>query len=136
MCIRDSLQGCTVLPGVNFCGEEGTAERSDTSDEVGHGTFVAGIIGAVTSNALGGAGLAPNAHLVPLKCFTAKTGRMSDVVAAIYCGVDEYDCQVLNLSLGSVTDSEILREAVAYAASRGVVLVAASGCLLYTSRCV
>lgn len=124
---HEDLQGCTVLPGVNFCGEEGTAERSDTSDEVGHGTFVAGIIGAVTSNALGGAGLAPNAQLVPLKCFTAKTGRMSDVVAAIYCGVDEYDCQVLNLSLGSVTDSEILREAVAYAASRGVVLVAASG---------
>lgn len=124
---HEDLQGCTVLPGVNFCGEEGTAERSDTSDEVGHGTFVAGIIGAVTSNALGGAGLAPNAQLVPLKCFTAKTGRMSDVVAAIYCGVDEYDCRVLNLSLGSATDSEILREAVAYAASRGVVLVAASG---------
>lgn len=124
---HEDLQGCTVLPGANFCAQESTADRSDTSDEVGHGTFVAGVIGAVTSNAAGGAGLAPNAQLVPLKCFTAKNGRISDVVAAIYSGVDQFDCQVLNLSLGSSTDSETLREAVAYAAAQGVVLVAASG---------
>ena len=103
---------------------------------MGHGTFITGILAAATGNGVGVAGLAPQAEIVPLKCFTAKTGSISAVVAAIYDGVDVYQCQVLNMSFGvkqSGVESGLpenpraLEEAVAHAEEKGVILVAAAG---------
>lgn len=133
---HEDLQGTHLVDGTNYCAAEDSAERSDVSDGVGHGTFVSGVIAAAAGNGVGAAGLAPQAEIVPLKCFTAKSGRVSDVLAAIYGGIDDYHCQVLNMSFG-VTQSGLnqslpknpraLEEAMAYAEEKGVILVAAVG---------
>jgi subtilisin family serine protease len=105
-------------------------------DEQGHGTFVAGEIGANPFNGEGIAGLAFNAQLLIAKVVGAD-GNVSlrGEVAAIHWAVDN-GARVINLSLGGVRDpldpsldtySPLEQAAVEYAYSKGVVVVAAVG---------
>ena len=64
---------------------------------------------------------------MPLKVTNGKDVKISAICRAIYGGIDDFGCQVLNLSLGVSTDYESLREAVDYAEEKGVIIVAASG---------
>lgn len=121
------LDGAHLLAGTNYTVSEIDSDRFDTSDTVGHGTFIAGLLSAVTGNGAGMAGLAPEAELVPLKCFTATKGRISDIVAAIYGGVDTYHCQILNMSFGMEQDVQALADAIDHAREQGVLLIAAVG---------
>lgn len=109
----------SLAPGRDYTG------LGATEDEMGHGTFVAGILGAAKGE--GFRGVAPEAELVPLRCFTDKSGELEPVIAAIYDAVDEFHCRVISLSFGQREDSAQLREAVAYALSQNVVVVAAAG---------
>ena len=124
---HEEFAGTAVLEGFNYCAERESEAQYDVSDDVGHGTFVSGLIAAATNNGAGIAGIAPGAELVPLKCFTKTTGPVSAVVAGIYGAVDDYECQILNMSWGMSTDSQTLREAIQYAAGEGVIMVAAVG---------
>ena len=111
----------TALAGANIVEGEDFTQYGSTTDTLGHGTFVAGVIAGADW------GLAPGVELVPLKCFTGRTGTLADAVSAIYAGVDKYHCDVLNMSLGIAQQSDALADAVAHAAEAGVVLVAAVG---------
>lgn len=96
------------------------------NDEFGHGTAVAGII-AAAHNSRGIAGLAPESDIYVFRCFNSeKQGKNSDIVNAIYSAVDDYGCDIINMSFGG-TDSEVFKEAVDYAYEQGVLLVAAAG---------
>ena len=121
------LDGAYLIAGTNYTVSETDSARFDTSDTVGHGTFIAGLLSAVTGNSSGMAGLAPEADLVPLKCFTATKGRTSDIIAAIYGGVDTYHCQILNMSFGMEQDVQALADAIDHAREQGVLLIAAVG---------
>lgn len=112
-----------LVPGWNYT--EGTADPSDTSDSYGHGTRVAGLISGHSESSNTGA--APGATIVPLKCTDGKTVRVSAICRAIYGGVDDFDCDILNLSLGLTADYASLQEAVAYARANGVLVVSAAG---------
>lgn len=90
----------------------------------GHGLAVAGLIGSTNAFA---PGIAPGSELIAVRVLDAHgqgdTFTLADgIVRAVDAGA-----QVINLSLGSYGDSEVLRDAVAYAEARGVVLVASSG---------
>lgn len=113
-----------LVPGVEVVG-------SDTTDNVtdghGHGTHVSGIVAAVTDNAMGVAGAAPGAHVMPVKALTdTGSGWSSDVAEGVVYAVD-HGADVVNMSLSSGTDNAVLAAAVAYARSQGVVLTAAAG---------
>ena len=110
-----------VLAGYNYVDE-----NTDTRDTLGHGTFVSGIIAALDDES-GMTGIAPRAQLIPLKCFAGKTTSVSYICRAIYGAVDDFDCDVINLSLGFAEDSRALETAVDYAAGKGVIMVAAAG---------
>lgn len=116
------LAGAAILEGYDYLDRDTISE-----DTVGHGTFVAGMIAAQVNNGLGIGGIAPRAELVPLRCFSAKQSTMDVVVEAIYGAIDDYHCQILNLSLGVDGDYQVLREAIAYAEQQGVIVVAAVG---------
>jgi subtilisin family serine protease len=118
------LDSTKILQGTNYRDE---TDAANTEDTVGHGTFIAGIIAAVTGNGIGIAGMASDVELVPLKIYDRSGGTIADLVKAIYGGVDDYHCQVLNLSLGVSVNTTSLRNAVAYAEEQGVILVAAAG---------
>lgn len=105
-------------------------------DCVGHGTGVAGIIAArpVAGSPL--QGLAPGAMILALRVSelveledgttAGRRGTPSGVAAAIRAAV-ERGAGVINLSLVSYQDNADVREAVRFAVSRDVVLVAAAG---------
>ena len=95
-------------------------------DNYGHGTFVAGIVAAVTDNQVGLAGIAPDVEIRAYRVFSQKKGTMANVVAAIRQAIDD-ECQILSLSLGTSIDSPTLRTAVQEALDAGVVVVAAVG---------
>lgn len=105
-------------------------------DDLGHGTFVAGLIAANPSNGFGIAGLAFNAQLMIAKVVDAD-GNISlrGEVEAIRWAADN-GARVINLSLGGVRDpldasldtySPLEQAAIEYAYSKGVVVVAAVG---------
>jgi serine protease len=104
-------------------------------DENGHGTHVAGIAAAITNNGIGVAGTAPRARILPVRVIDAGgNGEVSAVNAGIRWAAS-HGAKVINLSLGgdtplignlpgSAPDTE---KAVAYAFSKGAVVVAAAG---------
>ena len=112
-----------LSPGHNYM--EDARDPEDTLDAYGHGTRVAGLISGAGDN--GYIGAAPRATLVPLKVTDGKSVRISAICRAIYGGVDDYACDVLNLSLGVTSEYQSLREAVAYAEEHHVVVVSAVG---------
>ncbi len=111
-----------LLEGYNYVGNE---DKTDTVDNRGHGTLVAGLIAGGDEN--GYIGVAPGAELVPLKVTDGNFVDTSVVCAAIYDGVRDYNCNVLNLSLGTSEECNALKEAIDYAEEHGVVVVSAIG---------
>ena len=105
-------------------------------DTRGHGTIVAGIIGAELENSTGIAGLAPGAELLVAKV-VGDDGTISveAEAKAIHWAVD-HGARVINISLGGLRDpgdpsqdtfSRLEQQAVAYAVRHGAVVVAAVG---------
>jgi subtilisin family serine protease len=110
--------------GYNFAESE--SRSNDPADVNGHGTSVAGIIGAVANNTIGVAGVA-HCAVMPLRAFNAGgNGDDADVAAAIVYGV-ENGCSVINMSFGVTVLSPLMRDVVAYAVAQNVALVASSG---------
>ncbi len=109
-----------VLPGVDLVDGSG-------SDRNGHGTHVAGTIAAVTGNGVGVAGFAPDAKILPVRVLGADgSGSMSAVANGITWAAD-HGAQVINMSLGSSVQVGAVTTAIAYARSKGIVVVAAAG---------
>ena len=117
-----------LLPGHDFA--EGDSNPEDTC---GHGTHVAGIIGAVPNNGKLVAGVNWNAALLPVKVFPdvagpayCKTVGAVNLPAAIRWAVD-HGARVINMSLGGSQRSEADVAALEYAWNAGRVVVAAAG---------
>jgi thermitase len=110
-----------IVSNINFSG-------SNTTDDVyGHGTHVAGIAAAITNNGIGVAGLGYNSAIMNVKVLADNgAGTHSQIAAGIIWAADN-GAQIINLSLGSGASSQTLEDAVNYAWSKGVVVVAAAG---------
>jgi len=112
-------------------GEQGyDFANSDTNpnDDNGHGTHVAGLIGAQQKNSLGIRGTMGDRSLImPVKVLKADgNGTMADVVNGIRWAV-ERGAQVVNLSLSAKGTNAALENVIAFAISRNVVVVVAAG---------
>lgn len=111
-----------ILPGYNYYND-----NEDTTDTHGHGTLVSGLIASRRNN-IGIVGAAYKAKIVPLKCFgNGVDTTLKTIVDSIYGAVDDFDCQIINMSLGMQTNTVSLSEAVDYAVSKNVIIVAAVG---------
>jgi thermitase len=111
-----------VLPGYDFINND-----ADASDDHGHGTHTAGIIGAGIDNGLGMAGICPQCTLLPVKVLNYNNaGTWSSVAQGIIYATDQ-GARVINLSLGATVSSKTLETAVSYAVERNVLVVAAAG---------
>jgi hypothetical protein len=103
---------------------------SDTSadDDNGHGTHVAGVIGA-KNNTFGVMGVAAGATLVSLKVLDKDgSGRLSSIIQALgYVNTNGHAGDAVNLSLGEDTISTILDQQVQNTASKGIYIAIAAG---------
>jgi len=99
----------------------------DPSDENGHATHLAGIIGAVTDNARGVAGVAWRVRMMGCKFLDADgNGFNSDAVACMELARTN-GAHVINLSWGGSTFSEAVSNAIWLARADGILVVAAVG---------
>ncbi|MEB3284725.1 MAG: S8 family serine peptidase [Candidatus Sericytochromatia bacterium] len=96
-------------------------------DPYGHGTHVAGIVGARTNNAIGIAGLAPGCKLLPVKIFNQFGHSTAGITAEAIVWAVDHGAKVINCSWGTPLPGEATMEAVRYAMEKDVVVVAASG---------
>lgn len=131
-------------PGYNATMEDATSSlqptpvssiSSNVIDQVGHGTHVAGIIGAIGGNGIGVAGVAWNTRILPVKVLGLTGGSTFDVVkgmyyAASYQAPDGARVRIVNMSLGQTGmyhPSVAEEEAVDYLYDHGIVTVIAAG---------
>jgi hypothetical protein len=116
-----------LLGGRSMFAGSDVGGGTDVDDVKGHGSHVAGIAAAVAGNGIGGAGVAPNARILPIQVLNAAgSGDGRDVGRAIRFAVDS-GARVINLSLGGDQESPSIAAAVQYAASKGALVVAAAG---------
>ncbi|CAM9923086.1 unnamed protein product, partial [Chrysoparadoxa australica] len=112
-------------------------KNSDVSDDVGHGTHVAGIISAIADNKLGVAGLTdPRVKILPIKVISKDTNDfiynnrlMTDIFADGIIFAIQRGAKVINISMGwpKVIETPKIKNALKHAADNDVVIVAASG---------
>jgi hypothetical protein len=83
------------------CTQMGCVPAKAINDGVGHGTMIAGIIGAVDGNGKGMIGVAPGAELVPIKIFGGGKSRLSAAANALdYVKGAAVSGEVVNISWG------------------------------------
>ena len=100
----------------------------DPRDGHGHGTHVAGTVAAAFNNSTSIAGVAPGACVFGVKVLSDEGEGTSEAVAAGIVHAADVGARIINLSLGCDCDvQQVIEEALAYAAARDVVIVAAAG---------
>ena len=109
-----------VLTGWDFVDDDETPMDEGTLGEdagTGHGTNVAGIVRQV----------APRASILPIRVLDKDgSGSVANVATAILWA-EEQGAQVINLSLGTESDSPAVTAAVDYVSSKGVFVTASTG---------
>lgn len=121
-----------IAGGVNFVASgkgpswKSIVDSSDWDDDNGHGTHVGGTI-AELGDETGYKGVANEASLYGVKVLGKDgSGYLSDVANGIYWSIDN-NMDVINMSLGTSTNSQTLQDAVDSADAAGVVVVASAG---------
>ena len=113
----DAIDSDQILPGKNYLDPS-----LSTEDTYGHGTAVASVILKEL----------PQAQFVPLVSNAYNKGKIEQVDNDVFAqmirdAVDVYHCQIINVSMGLILDKPSVREAVAYAEEKGVLVVASAG---------
>lgn len=122
---QEAIESKYLLPGYNYL-----TNSDDTKDMINHGTAVASTI--LGSESAGVKGAAEGVYLVPLVVVTEEDGETVSVspellAKAIRDGVDIYNGNIINVSLGINKDDASVFEAVQYAEKKGVLVVSAVG---------
>ena len=108
--------------GWDFIGDTNTPWDND-----GHGTFVSGVIAAAQDNAIGIAGINPNAKIMVLKALNDfGHSRASDLAQAIIYAADN-GARIVNLSVGGMDLTRTEQTAIDYAHAKGALIIAAAG---------
>jgi serine protease len=116
------LANTHFVPGYDFVHDD-----EHPNDDQGHGTHVAGTIAQSTHNDIGVAGVAFGCSIMPIKVLDREgSGTVFNVARGILFAV-ENGATIVNLSLGTNGNSQMLRDAVATALAQGVTCVCAAG---------
>ena len=125
--IRASHEDLGAGPGAVVAGSDFSGDGTGaTADGNGHGTHVAGILGA-RDNTVGGVGGAPDVEILSIKVLNSSgSGSYSSVID----GINEAriaGARIISMSLGGAGFSQSLQNAVTTAVNVGVVVIAAAG---------
>ncbi|MBE7437802.1 MAG: S8 family serine peptidase [Spirochaetales bacterium] len=98
----------------------------DPMDSSGHGTHVAGTIGARGNNGVGTTGVCWNAQIMALRVLGPSGGTAANTANAIDFAIQN-GAAVINMSLGNSVASATLENAIIRARNAGVLVIAAAG---------
>jgi subtilisin family serine protease len=116
-------------PGTDEYGYDFVLNKKNPEDRHGHGTHVAGIIGATAKAGAGAAGVAPNICIMAVRYYSDTASgaqNLSNTVKAINYAVDN-GANIINYSGGGAEFSAAERKAIQRAESKGILFVAAAG---------
>lgn len=108
-------------------GYDFVADNASPIDSYGHGTHVAGTIGAIGNNATGVAGINWTAQIMPLRVGDSDGLYTSSIIAAINYATTSGTVKIINASWGGYTPSDLIRDAISDAGAAGILFVAAAG---------
>jgi thermitase len=105
------------------------SNNNNLTDNHGHGTHIAGIIGAEAGNKKGITGIAPDVSIMVLKYYDPKvpnTDNLKNTIAGIQYAV-KMGANIINYSGGGTDFSQEEHDAVMSAEQNGILFVAAAG---------
>ena len=121
--IIDTGISTKAIPADNILTGKNYLDPSlSTEDTFGHGTAVASVILDKFAKV----------QFVPLVSNVYDSGKIKQVSNDVFAqmikdAVDVYGCDIINLSVGLILDKDSVREAVEYAYSKGVLIIASAG---------
>jgi subtilisin family serine protease len=99
----------------------------DPVDQDGHGSHIAGIIGAEGNDGQGTAGICWQASIMPIRVLDeAGVGTLAAIVEGIQYAIDN-GARIINLSLGAYANSQVLASVLDEARQNDIVVVASAG---------
>lgn len=96
----------------DFRGWDWIGRTNNPQDQNGHGTHVAGTIGAHGNNSVGVAGVNWDVDLVPLRVLDAQGSGVTSSIAAAFTYAGELGIDIVNASLGGPSLSKTVQDAV------------------------
>ncbi|MEK7617939.1 MAG: S8 family serine peptidase [Patescibacteria group bacterium] len=125
---HEDLRSINFVKGYDLISRQ-VIEAGVNSDDNGHGTLIAGVLGATANNLSGVAGTNWRISLMPIKVLDQNGKGDTGLVAEGIIWAIDNGAQIINLSLGGIAfeRDRILSEAISYAFKKNAVIVAAAG---------
>ena len=121
------LRGTRFARGWDFVDRDAHPNDEPPSARQSHGTHIAGIIAQTTGNGVGTAGVAPKATIMPVRVLRPDLSGSERTIARGLRFAADHGADVINVSIAGPKGKGPLRDAVAYASSKGATIVASAG---------
>ncbi len=121
------LAGTRFVRGWDFVDGDAHPNDEPPPDRQSHGTHIAGIVAQTTDNGVGEAGVAPEAAIMPIRVLRPDTTGSPRAIAKGLRFAADHGADIANLSIAGPSDVRVVEDAIAYAASKGVTVVASAG---------
>jgi thermitase len=121
---HDDKENRPDIYGWNFVNN-----KANPSDDHGHGTHIAGIIGAIADPNTGVSGVAHHVSIMPIKYYSESNSgavNLSNTVRALNYAID-HGAKIINYSGGGPEFSDEEYSAIRRAEAKGILVVAAAG---------
>ena len=110
-----------------IAGKDWYSNDNDPTDEEGHGTHTTGTMAGSTVGVAGVSGAAEHVRVYVQRVCGRRGCPTSAIVSAIRAAADYPGMVAMNLSLGGSSESQAENDAIAYATSKNVLVVASAG---------
>jgi subtilisin family serine protease len=108
-------------------GKDWYSNDDDPSDDDGHGTHTTGTMAGSTVGVAGVSGAGPHVRVYVQRVCGRRGCPTSAIVSAIRAAADYPGLVAMNLSLGGSSESQSEKDAIAYATSKNVLVIASAG---------
>jgi serine protease len=115
------------LVGRTIAGKDFYNNDNDPSDDNGHGTHTSGTMAGSTVGVAGVSGAAPHVTVYVQKVCGRRGCPTAAIVSAIRAAADYPGMVAMNLSLGGSSESQAEKDAIAYATTKNVLVIASAG---------
>ncbi|HTK57243.1 MAG TPA: S8 family serine peptidase, partial [Gemmatimonadales bacterium] len=113
--------------GRTIAGKDWYNNDANPEDDDGHGSHTTGTMVGTNVGVAGVAGAASNVTVYVQKVCGRRGCPTAAIVSAIYAAADYPGLVAMNMSLGGSTESQAEKDAIAYATSKNVLVIASAG---------